>query len=125
MSHAPSPWFSACKSFMEKRLTYTEAVIAGAHEQKSIFESELRDGEARLLQLQSEFEARPEPVGLSVAEMQRKIDQLAQERRCVEGQFKATPTSLDDRWSSTRSERSSTDAWRPSGLGRVVELPKL
>ena len=44
--------FEACKSFIEGPL-------------------ELRDGEARLLQ------ARPEPVGPSVAELQRKIDQLA------------------------------------------------
>ena len=39
-----------------QRFTRTEAVISRAHEQKSIFEAEVRDGEARLLQLQAEFD---------------------------------------------------------------------
>ena len=42
----------ACKGFLErakKRLVRTEAVIAKAHEQKMLFEAELREGEARLL----------------------------------------------------------------------------
>ena len=37
----------ACKCFIErakKRLTRTEAVISRAHEQKLIFEAEVRDG---------------------------------------------------------------------------------
>ena len=67
----------ACRGFIErakKRLTRTEAVISRAHEQMSIFKAEVRDGEARLLQLQAEFDAQPEPVGPSpsVAELQRK-----------------------------------------------------
>ena len=47
------------KSFerAKRRLTCTEAVIARAHEQKSIFKSQLGDVEARLVQLQAEFEA--------------------------------------------------------------------
>ena len=71
----------ACKGFLErakKRLVRTEAVIAKAHEQKLIFEAELREGEARLLQLQAESEAQPE--GPSVTDLQSRIDQLIQER---------------------------------------------
>ena len=43
----------ACNGFLErakKRHVRTEAVIAKAHEQKLIFEAELREGEARLVQ---------------------------------------------------------------------------
>ena len=82
----------ACKSFIErarKRLVRTEAVIAKAQEQKAIFESELRDGEARLAQLQSLSEAqREQPAGPSVVELQRRIDQLVQECDAL----KANPT---------------------------------
>ena len=89
----------ACKGFIErakKRLTRTEAVISRAHEQKSIFEAEVRDGEARLLQLQAELDAQPEPVGPSpsVAELQRKIDQLVQERDAL----KVYPKQLPGVW---------------------------
>ena len=75
----------ACKGFLErakKRLVRTEAVIAKAQEQKLIFEAELREGEARLFQLQAESEAQPE--GPSVAELQSKIDQLIQERDALQ-----------------------------------------
>ena len=71
----------ACKGFFErakKRLVRTEAVIAKAHEQILIFEAELREGEARLLQLQAESEAQLE--GLSVTDLQSRIDELIQER---------------------------------------------
>ena len=50
----------ACKGFIErakKRFVRIEAVIAKAHEQKLIFEAELREGEACLLQVQGESEA--------------------------------------------------------------------
>ena len=47
---------------------------------EAIFETELWDGESRLAQLQSFFEAqREQPVGPSVVELQRRIDQLVQE----------------------------------------------
>ena len=75
----------ACKGFLErgkKRLVRTEAVIAKAHEQKLIFEAELREGEARLLQLQAEFEAQPE--GPSVTELQSRIDLLIRERDALQ-----------------------------------------
>ena len=51
---------------------------AKAHEQKLIFKAELREGEARLVQLQAESEAQSE--GPSVTDLQSKIDQLIQER---------------------------------------------
>ena len=86
----------ACKCFIErakKRIVRTEAVLAKAHEQKLIFESELRDGEARLLQLQAELEAQPELPGPSVVELQRRIDQLVQERDVLQANLlkKALP----------------------------------
>ena len=57
--------------------------------QKAIFESELRDGEARLAQLQFLSEAQQEqPAGPSVVELQRRIDQLVQECDAL----KANPT---------------------------------
>ena len=66
----------ACK----KGLVRTEAVIAKAQEQKAIFETELRDGEAWLAQLQSlSEEQRGQPVGPSVIKLQRRVDQLVQE----------------------------------------------
>ena len=104
-----------CKNFIErakKRLTRTEAMIARAHKQKSIFESKLWDGEAKLLQLQSEFEARQEPVGRSVADLQRKIDQVVQERDAL----KVNSKQLPQVW--------TTDgvSCRPLGFGSVVDL---
>ena len=86
----------ACKCFIErakKRIVRTKAVLAKAHEQKLIFESELRDGEERLLQLQAELEAQPEFPGPSVVELQRRIDQLVQERDVLQANLpkKALP----------------------------------
>ena len=75
----------ACKGFLErakKRLVRIEAVIAKAHEQKLIFEAELREGEAHLLQLQAESKVQPQ--GPSVTELQRRIDQLIQERDALQ-----------------------------------------
>ena len=66
----------ACKGFIER--AKKRLVRAKAHEQKLIFEAELREGEARLLQLQAESEAQSE--GPSVTDWQSKIDQLIQER---------------------------------------------
>ena len=111
----------ACKGFIErakKRLTRTEAVISRAHEQKSIFEAEVRDGEARLLQLQAEFDAQPEPVGA-------QNRPVGSGTRCVEGPSKAASRGLDGRWSSNGVERCSTNARRPSGFRRVAELLQL
>ena len=97
-------------SMISRILTRTEAVISRAHEQKSIFEAEVRDGEARLLQLQAEFDARPEPVGPtpSVAELQRKIDQLVQEK------VKAASRGLDGRCSDgppMPGDRQDLEGW--------------
>ena len=100
----------ACKGFIErakKRLTRTEAVISRAHEQKSIFEAAVRDGEARLLQLQAELDAQPEPVGPSpsVAELQRQIDQLVQERDAL----KVHPRQLPGVWMADGAPMASKD----------------
>ena len=96
----------ACKGFIEKakrRFTRTEAVISRAHEQKSIFEAEVLDGEARLLQLQAEVDARPKlGPSPSVAELQRRIDQLVQERDVLKVHPKQL-RGLDGPWSSNGS----------------------
>ena len=75
-----------------KRLVRTEAVIAKTHEQKLIFEGEWREGEARLLQLQAATRA----LGPSVAELQRRIDQLIQERDAL--QANPPKTALPGVW---------------------------
>ena len=100
----------ACKGFIErakKCFTRTEAVIARSHEEKSIFEAEVRDGEARLLQLQAEFEARPEPVGPSpsVAELQSKVDQFVQERDAL----KVNPKQLPGVWMADGAPQALND----------------
>ena len=81
-----------CKSFIERaknRLTRMEAVIARARAEIDLRGRSL--GGARLVYLQTEFEARPEPVDPSPSiEFQRKIDQLVQER----GALKVNPKQL-------------------------------
>ena len=65
----------ACKSFIgraKKRLIRMEVVIA-THEQKSIFETELRDGGARLLQLQTDRVRGTTTVGRRVATKNRPV----------------------------------------------------
>ena len=108
----------ACKSFIERaeRFVRTEAVIAKAQEQKAIFETELQDGEARLAQLQSlSEEQREQPVGPSVVELQRRIDQLVQEHDAVTHPRKELP--------GVRSDGGSQSAGSPSHSGSMVELP--
>ena len=118
----------ACKGSLErakKRLVRTEAVIANAQEQKLIFEAELREGEARLLQLQAESEAQPE--GPSVAELQSRIDQLIQERDVLQ---KSPPkTALPGLWMADGSlpivQEVPPMPEDRQDLERMVELPQL
>ena len=113
----------ACKSFIERdknRLVWTEAVIVKPHEQNLIFETELRENEARLLQLQTESEAQQDPLGPSVAEFQRRIDQLVQERDVLQTN---PPKTVPSR--SVGDRQNSSHARGPTGVGRVVELPQL
>ena len=74
----------ACKEFIErakKRLSRTEAVIARAHEQKKVFETEVQEGEARLKELEAEAAVSvPEPVTPVISDLQRQIDILVRER---------------------------------------------
>ena len=97
----------ACKGFLErakKRFVRTEGVIAKAQEQKLIFEAELREGEARLFQLQAESEAQPE--GSSVTELQSRIDPGA---RRVAGKSSEDSASrfVDGRWISSHARGST------------------
>ena len=66
-----------CREFIErakKRLCRTEAVIARAHEQKKVFETEV------LKELESEAVPVPEPVTPVISDLQRQIDILVRER---------------------------------------------
>ena len=102
-------------------------MIARAHEQKLIFEAELRDGEARLLQLQAECEAQPQPLGPSVVELQKMNRPVDPGARRVAGQSSENSASrcVDDRWNSSHCAGSSSHARGPTRFGRMVELPQL
>ena len=101
-------------------------MIAKAHEQKLIFD-ELREGEARLLQLQAESEAQPEPLGPSVTELQRRIDQLIQERDALQAnpQKTALPGVRMTDGIPPIVQEAPPMPRGPTGFGRMVELPQM
>ena len=76
-------------------MNLVEAVISRALEQKVVFETEVREGEARLQQLEESHSLRSEEAAASVTELQRRIDDLTRERDSLRA---ATPKVLPGVW---------------------------
>ena len=72
-----------------------EAVISRALEQKVVFETEVKEGEARLQQLEESHSVRNEEATASVTELQRRTDDLTRERDSLRT---ATPKVLPGMW---------------------------
>ena len=102
----------------------TEALLAKAHEQKLIFESEMRGRRSASLAAVGRVGGTARAsgsIGRRIAKENRPVGPGA---RCVAGKSSEESASrcVDDGWNSTHSAGSTSHDRGPTGFGRMAEL---